>query len=83
MKAKIKKGSQILYSEGFSNKWDKLSDCMIINFKNKYVYNFFKQETNRLLIDTIEGEIEIVFTGDTPKLEFDNFDKDQLVLRVC
>lgn len=82
MKAKIKSGNQILFSEGYSNKWDKITDCMIINFMNKYTYNSFKQVKNHLFIDTTEGEIDIVFTGEVPKLEFDNFCKDQLVLKV-
>ena len=82
MKAKIKSGNQILFSEGYSNKWDKITDNMIINFMNKYTYNSFKQVKNHLFIDTTEGEINIVFTGEVPKLEFDNFYKDQLVLKV-
>lgn len=82
MKAKIKSGGQILFSEGCSNKWDKITDCMIINFMNKYTYNSFKQVKNHLMIDTTEGEIDIVFTGEIPKLEFYYFEKNQLVLNV-
>jgi hypothetical protein len=82
MKAKIKKGHQILFSEGCSNKWDNIKDYMIINFMNKYSYNSFKQVKNHLLIDTTGGEIDIVFTGETPILEFNYFCKDQLVLNV-
>ena len=82
MKAKIKNGEQILFTEGFSNKWDNITDCMIINFKNKYTYISFKQLKNHLFIDTTEGEIDIVFTGEIPKLEFEHFEKDQLVLNV-
>ena len=52
MKAKIKTGGQILFSESYSNKWDKITDCMIINFMNKYTYNSFKQAKNHLFIDT-------------------------------
>jgi hypothetical protein len=55
---------------------------MIINFNNKDTYNSFKQVKNHLFIDTTEGEIDIVFSGEVPKLEFDNFCKDQLVLKV-
>ena len=82
MKAKIKSNNKILFSEGSSNKWDKITDSMIINFMNKNTYNSFKQLKEHLLIDTTEGEIDIVFTGEVPKLEFDNFCKDQLVLKV-
>lgn len=82
MKAKIKKGNEILFLEGYSNKWDKITDSMIVNFMNKYTYNSFKQVDNHLLINTTEGEVDIVFTGIAPKLEFGNFCKDQLVLKV-
>ena len=82
MKAKIKKGGQILFSEGYSNNWDKITDCMIINFMNKRTYITFKQVKNHLLIDTTEGEVDIVFAGEVPKLEFDDYCKEQLVLKV-
>ena len=35
-----------------------------------------------LLIETIEGEIDIVFTGQVPILEFDGYYKDQVVFNV-
>jgi hypothetical protein len=82
MKAKIKTGGQLLFSEGYSNKWGKIADCMIINFINKYTYNSFKQVKNHLFIYTTEGEIDIIFTGEVPKLEFEEFFKGQLVLKV-
>lgn len=82
MKAKIKSGNHILFSEGYSNKWDKLIDCMIINFMNKYTYNSYKQFKNHLFIDTTEGIVDIVFTGDIPILEFECFCKDQLILKI-
>jgi hypothetical protein len=82
MKAKIKKGHSLLFTEGYSNKWDNIDKTMIINFMNKYTYNSFKQVKNHLLIDTTEGCVDIVFTGEVPKLEFNNFEKDQLVLRT-
>lgn len=82
MKAKIKKGDEILFSEGASNNWEKIEDCMIINFMNKYTYKSFKQTKSHLLIDTSEGEVDIVFTGEVPILEFEGFYKDQLVLNI-
>jgi len=82
MKAKIKTGSQLLFNEGVSNKWNNIDDYMIINFIRKYTYDSFKQIKNHLLINTTEGEIDIVFTGVIPVLEFDNFCKDQLVLKI-
>lgn len=82
MKAKIKTGHNILFTQGCSNDWSDIEDKMIINFLNKYTYNSFKQVKNHLLIDTTEGEVDIVFTGDVPVLEFRNFCKDQLVLDI-
>lgn len=82
MKAKIKAGADILFSQGASNNWNEIKDCMIINFMDKYTYNSFKQIQNHLLIDTTEGEVDIVFTSQVPKLQFDSFCKDQLILTV-
>ncbi len=82
MKAKIKSGEEILFSGGCSNEWNNLKDNMIINFINKYTYISFKQVKNHLLIDTTEGEVDIIFTSEIPKLEFGNFCKDQLVLKI-
>ena len=82
MKAKIKSGGQILFSLGCSNSWDRITDCMVINFLNKYTYISFKQTKNHLHINTTEGEVDIVFTRETPVLELESFEKDQLVLKV-
>lgn len=82
MKAKIRRGEEFLFSQGCSNDWTNLTDVMIINFMGKYTYQSFKQVKNHLLIDTTEGEIDIVFTGEVPTLDFRNFEKDQLVLTI-
>ena len=82
MKAKIKKGQDLLYIKGHSNNWNDLNNEMIINFINKYTYLTFKQINNHLIIETTEGNIDIVFTGEVPKLAFDHFEKDQLVLKI-
>lgn len=82
MKAKIKKGQDLLYTKGHSNNWNDLNNEMIINFINKYTYLTFKQINNHLIIETTEGNIDIVFTGEVPKLAFDHFEKDQLVLKI-
>lgn len=81
MKAKIKSGSKILFS-CCSNMWDDITDNMIINFMDKYTYISFKQYKNHLFIDTTDGQVDIVFLSDVPKLEFCNYCKDQLVLNV-
>lgn len=49
---------------------------------------FSKGQSNKwnriedLMIDTIEGEVDIVFSGEVPKLEFENFCKNQLILKI-
>jgi len=80
--AKIRKGHEILFSKGHSNDWKNLQKDIIINFKDRYTYKSFKQVGNHLLIDTTEGKVDIVFTGEVPKLEFDIFEKDQLILKI-
>lgn len=82
MKAKIKSGGEILFTEGCSNDWTYSNDMMIINFMNKYTYKSFKQKNNHLYIDTTEGLVDIVFSSEVPKLEFDHFEKEQLILQV-
>jgi len=82
MKAKIKNGGEFLFTHEFSNKWDDITNFIVINFNNRYTYKSFKQVKNHLFIDTTEGEIDIVFVSEVPKLEFDYFEKDQLVLKV-
>ena len=86
MKAKVKSGEHLLFMKGFSNNWENLNTEMIINFADRYTYRSFKQVKNHLLIDTINGEVDIVFTGDTPIdtpiLLLDFYEKDQLVLKL-
>ena len=82
MKAKVKKGSQFLFTSGASNDWSDLKGVMIVNFNNKYTFLDFKQSKNHLLINTTEGEIDIVFTGETPRVLLENYCKDQLVFNL-
>jgi hypothetical protein len=82
MKAKVKSGDHLLFTKGYSNKWDNLKDKMIINFLNKNTYINFKQKDNHLFIETTEGMVDIVFTGEIPELTFDHFEKEQLVLNI-
>jgi hypothetical protein len=82
MKAKIKSGHNLLFSEGTSNDWSELKDRMIINFMDKWRYSHFRQWKNHLFIFTLDGTVDIVFTGDIPVLEFDFNEKDQLVFNI-
>lgn len=80
MKAKVKEGSEYLFMPG--NHFDNIANIMIINFREKETYDFFKQKKNHLLIFTKNGYIDIVFTGNIPVLQFDSYCKDQLILTV-
>ena len=60
------------------------TDLFIINFRDKYTYLSWKQaKTNHLLIETTQGQVDIVFTGEVPILSFNHFEKNQLVLNVA
>jgi len=82
MKAKIKSGKELLFCEGVSNNWNNLKDKMIINFMDKYTYKSFFQQKNHLYINTTTKTIDIIFSSEIPILEFDHFEKDQLVLKI-
>ena len=82
MKAKIKSGGEHLFTMGESNKWNNINDIMIINFIDKYTFVSFKQVKNHLIIELNDGNVDIVFTGETPMLKFSNYCKDQLVLDI-
>tara|TARA_B110000858_G_C17379651_1_gene283232 strand:+ start:259 stop:510 length:252 start_codon:yes stop_codon:yes gene_type:complete len=79
MRCKIKNGEEHLFMGGFYEKWKTKRNTMIVNFKDKETYLGFKQKKNHLLIDTINGEVDIVFCGEVPKLQFNNYEKDQVV----
>lgn len=80
MNIKIKSNKHLVFIEG--TYLDNIKDDIIINFNNRYTYITFTQYKNHLLINTTEGKIDIVFTGEVPVLVFDNYEKDQLVLNV-
>jgi len=82
MKAKIKSGKELLFCEGASNNWNNLKDKMIINFVDKGIYVNFYQHKNHLILITNTKSIDIVFSSEVPMLEFDHFEKDQLVLKI-
>jgi hypothetical protein len=83
MKVKVKQGKDLLFMPG--NHWDNLKTCLIINFHDRWIFNknpIFKQWKNKIFIYTDKGNVELVFTGEVPKLEFDYYCKDQLVLKI-
>lgn len=77
LKAKVRKGHSIL---SLPERGYIIDFIMLINFCNKYTYIKFWQKRNHLYIKTTEGLVDIVFTSETPQLEFSHFEKDQLVL---
>jgi len=83
MKAKVKTGHELLFMNGKSNNWNPIKDYMVINFNSRWTFTEFKQKRNHLVIETTDGDIDIVFTGETPKLTFSHYEKDQLVLKVA
>jgi len=83
MKAKLKNGGHLLFSEGCSNRWNSLGEEMIINFAEKYTYKDYTLLKNRLTVRTIFGIVDIVFTGTPPKaLLFVGYEKNQLILKI-
>lgn len=78
MKAKCKTGCNLLST----NSWSNLKDTIIINFVNKWTYIDFKQKENILKIYTTRGNIEITFTSDIPKLEYNNEKENQVVFKI-
>lgn len=78
MRLKIKKGEELVFNA--QNGIEFFGDELIINFNHKWTYNSFAQKKNHLIIDTMEGEIDLVFTGEVVNLKFQSYDKDQLIL---
>lgn len=82
MKAKVRKGSEFLFSQGQSNNWKNLKDEMTVNFKFKGTYKDFRQKKNHLYLECTKGQVDIVFTGEVPYITFQSYEKDQLVFKL-
>ena len=82
MKLKIKHGRELAFSPDGSFELVVYKNELIVNLNNRWTYKSFKQHKNQLVIETTEGTIIGVFTGDIPKLEFQYQNKDQLVFYV-
>ena len=76
MKLKIKQGIELLSSHHESG------NTIIINLIHRWRYLSFKQKGNHLIVKTTDGELDFVFTGETPKVEFESFEKDQVIFRT-
>ena len=82
MKLKIKHGRELVFSPDGSFELVVYKNELMVNLDNRWTYKSFKQHKNQLVIETTEGTIIGVFTGDVPKLEFQYQNKDQLVFYV-
>lgn len=82
MKLKVKSGKRLLFIPNKTALIASFNQRFIINFADKYTYVSFCQKQNHVLIETTGGEVDLVFTGEVPVLEYDSFCKDQLVLKI-
>ena len=82
MKLKIKHGRELVFSPDNSFELVVYKNELMVNLNNRWTYKSFKQHKNQLVIETTEGTIVGVFTGDVPTLEFQYQNKDQLVFYV-
>lgn len=82
MKLKLKSGESLLFNCKNGDIIDCFRQRFIINFADKNTYLSFRQKQNHVLIETTGGEVDLVFTGVVPILEYDSFCKDQLVIKV-
>ena len=82
MKLKIKHGRELVFSPDNSFELVVSKNELMVNLNNRWTYKSFKQHKNQLVIETTEGTIVGVFTGEVPTLEFQYQNKDQLVFYV-
>ena len=82
MKLKIKHGRELVFSPDGSFELVVYKNELMVNLDNRWTYKSFKQHKNQLVIETTEGPIVGVFTGEVPMLEFQYQNKDQLVFYV-
>lgn len=82
MKLKIKHGRELVFSPDNSFELVVYKNELMVSLNNRWAYKSFKQHKNQLVIETTEGPIVGVFTGEVPTLEFQYQNKDQLVFYV-
>ena len=80
MKLKCREGSELLFMPG--NHWENLTNTLIVNFNDKYIYEYYKIHKNQLILFTSKGCIVLVFTGETPKVCFESYEKDQVIFKL-
>jgi hypothetical protein len=82
MKLKIKHGRELVFSTDNSFELVVYKNELMVNLNNRWTYKSFEQHKNQLVIETTQGTIVGIFTGEVPKLEFQYQEKDQLVFYV-
>lgn len=78
MNLKVKKGGEFLTHTNLID----LKDELIINLSSKGSYVAHKQDRNHLLIAVTDGIIDLVFTGETPIVILESYEKDQLIFKL-
>ena len=82
MKLKIKTGKELVHSPDKSFELEVYQNKLIVNLHQRWSFRGYKQRKNILYIQTLEGIITGVFTGEVPTLSFQYQEKDQLVFDV-
>ena len=82
MKLKIKSGKELVHSPDKSFEFEVYENKLIVNLHHRWSFRGYKQRKNILYIETLEGIITGVFTGEVPTLSFQYQEKDQLVFYV-
>ena len=78
MNLKVKKGGEFLTHTHLTN----LTDELIVNLASKGSFLAYRQVYNHLLIDLDDGVIDLVFTGETPIVVLESYEKDQLIFKL-
>ena len=76
MKTIIKQGRKLTSSANI------IGNELIVNLKERWVYEDSEFYKNRLYIQTLEGDIELAFSGVVNEIEFDYQEKDQLIFKI-
>jgi hypothetical protein len=76
MKTIIKQGRKLTSSANI------IGNELIVNLKERWVYEDSEFYKNRLYIQTLEGDIELAFSGVVNEIEFNYQEKDQLIFKI-
>jgi hypothetical protein len=83
MNAIIKKGKHLLFLMGASAmNLEDIENELILNFNTRYNYKAYSFKKNRLVIETTEGDVELVFSSLVKEVKLEVYVKDQLVFKI-